>query len=114
MQAKPLEIIQPQALTQTLQSLYVSASNKRTIISKVTFANRAASLVGITVHVVPASEVAGASNIVIPNHFIDSNESWSAYQLEGLVLEPGSKLIMKTDAAGNGLVNVAASGLEVY
>ena len=114
MQAIPKEIIKAQALTTSLQSLFVSEAKKRTIISKVTFANRASSLATVTVHIVPANETAGNNNIVIPEQMLNANESWSAYQLEGLILEPGAKLNIKTDAAGNGLVNVAASGLEVY
>lgn len=114
MQANPKEIISPQALTATLQTLYTSPAKKRTIITKVTFANRAPQLAGMVVHVVPDGDTAGPTNMVLPERDIGANESWSAYQLEGLILEPGYSLAIKTDAEGDGLMNVVASGLEVF
>jgi len=114
MQAVPIQMIAPQALTQTAQMLYQSPANKKTIISKVTFGNTAAQAVTVTAHIVPAGGAPDDTNKVLPAKLLDINESWSAYSLEGITMRSGDMLYMNTDANGENKVAVAASGVEVF
>lgn len=114
MQAVPVQIIAPQALTDTAQMLYQSPANKKTIISKITFGNTAAQAVTVTGHIVPAGGTPTAANQILPAKLLDVNESWSAYSLEGLTMKAGDILYLATDAQGTGKVAVSAAGVEVF
>ena len=114
MQATPIEIISPQFLTSSVITYYTSPPRKRTIISKVTFLNQASSIATFDLFLVPEGESATTSNKIMNDFQLGANESFSAYQLEGLVMEPGSKLAISADATGSNSITVAASGLQVF
>lgn len=114
MQAKPVQIIAPQALTSSAAMLYQSPSGKQTIISKITFGNSATAAAEVTVYLVPNGKSQDDSTRVVPARLLDANESWSAYSMEGLTMKAGDQLYMNTDATGNGKVSVSASGVEIF
>lgn len=114
MQAVPVQIIAPQALTDTAQMLYQSPANKKTIISKITFGNTAAQAVTVLGHIVPSGGSPTVANQILPAKLLDVNESWSAYSLEGLTMKAGDMLYLATDSQGSGKVAVSAAGVEVF
>lgn len=114
MQAVPIQMFGATALTDTLQTLYSSPANKKTIISKLSFSNNAAVAATVTVHTVPAAGTPDDTNMVIKEKLLDIGESWSAYTVEGLVLKAGETLQLKTDAQGATKVVAVSAGVEVF
>ena len=114
MQAVPVQIIEPQAISYTLTSYYASPAGKKTIISKLTFTNHGADAEAIDVHIVPAGDSATNANKVVSAKLIDANEAWPAYQLEGHVMKPGDAIHCKTGTAESTDIVVMGSGVEVF
>lgn len=114
MQAIPKQLVEPQAISSTLASYYASPSNKQTILSKLTFTNHGADAESIDVHIVPNGDSPVLSNKLISAKIIDANEAWSAYQLEGQLLNPGDAIHCKTNTASSTDIVFMASGLEVF
>lgn len=113
-QAQPKQIIAPQAITSTASSYYTSPNEKRTIISKLSFGNSSGQAVPVTVHIVPQGGSPDNTNKIVPGQLIDSDESFSAYTVEGVIMKPGDQIFANTNAAGDGNVSMVASGVEVF
>jgi len=111
MNATPIQLISPQALTATLAKYYEAPAQKRVIISKMTITNVGAAVEKVDVHVVPAGGTADASNLLLKQKRLDINQSFPVYQLEGQILSPGDTVWAKTDTAGS--VLLMASGVTV-
>lgn len=112
MQAKPVQIIAPQALSNAIAVLYTSPNNKKTIVNKLTVANTGAVAVTADIHVVPAGGSPDDTNKLIPAKVIDGNTSFAAYQLEGQILNAGDSV--QAVASVDAVANVMASGVEVF
>ena len=110
MQAKPKQIIEPQALTATTDEYYAAPAGKKVIISKFTLSNGGAAAVACDVHIVPSGDSADATNKIIPAKLVDTDEAFAAYQLEGQVLDEGDKIFVK----GGADVVVMSSGVELF
>lgn len=113
MQAVPVQIIATQSITNTIATYYTGPANKKTILSKLTFANTGTVAEKIDVHIVPAAGSASASNKVIHGKAIDAGESWPAYMLEGVVIPAGSTIQVKSDTASSA-ITITGSGVEVF
>jgi hypothetical protein len=114
MQAVPVQIIEPQAISDTLTPYYASPASKKTIISKLTFTNHGADAEAIDVHIVPSGDSATDANKVVSAKLVDANEAWPAYQLEGQILKPGDAIHCKTGTASSTDIVVMGSGVEVF
>lgn len=114
MQAIPKQLVEPQAISDTLTGYYASPANKQTILSKLTFTNHGSDAESIDVHIVPNGDSASDSNKVVSAKVIDADEAWSAYQLEGQVLNAGDAVHCKTNTASSTDIVFMASGLEIF
>ncbi len=114
MQAVPLQIIAPQAISDTLTSYYTSPTQKKTIITKLTMTNHGADAEAVDVHIVPSGDSATDDNKVISAKLVNNDEAVSLYQLEGQVLKPGDAIHAKTGTAASTDIVIMASGVEVF
>jgi len=114
MQAIPKQLVEPKAISDTLVSYYESPVNKKTILSKLTFTNHGSDAESIDVHIVPSGDSASLSNKVISAKIINADEAWSAYQLEGQLLNASDEIHCKTNTASSTDIVFMASGLEVF
>ena len=111
MNATSIQLISPQALTATLAQYYEAPAQKRVIISKMTLSNVSAGVDTVDIHIVPAGGTADASNLLLKQKSLDSNQSFPVYQLEGQILAPGDTVWAK--AANVDAVLFMASGVTV-
>lgn len=111
MNATPVQLISPQALTATLAQYYEAPAQKRVIISKMTLSNVGTGVELVDIHIVPAGGTADATNLLLKQKSLDSNQSFPVYQLEGQILSPGDTVWAKTDSADS--VLIMASGVTV-
>ncbi len=114
MQAIPVQIIPPQAISDTLTSYYASPAQKKTIITKLTLTNHGADAEAIDVHIVPSGDSATDANKVISGRLVNNDEAWPAYPLEGQLLKPGDSIHAKTASAASTDIVIMASGVEVF
>lgn len=113
MNAEPKQLITPVALTKTATKIYQAPANKSVIVTKLVVANTVDDLVAVTINVVPQGDSASTKNQVVPKRNLNNFESWSAYQVEGIVLNQGDSIYASTDDSGSGGVNVIAAGVEI-
>jgi len=111
MNATPIQLISPQALTATLAQYYEAPAQKRVIISKMTLSNVSAGVEMVDIHIVPAGGTADASNLLLKQKSLDSNQSFPVYQLEGQILSPGDTIQAKAGTVDS--VLIMASGVTV-
>ncbi len=109
MTVTPAMLISPKFASVTLTNEY--AAQGKVLIDKLTATNVGAGAVQLTVHVVPPSGSPVAGNTVISRRAIAPNETFSASELAGHVLNGSNSLWMVTTAA-NSLV-IYASGREI-
>jgi len=76
-----------------------------------TLSNVSAVVDTVDIHIVPAGGTADASNLLLKQKSLDSNQSFPVYQLEGQILAPGDTVWAK--AANVDAVLFMASGVTV-
>lgn len=111
MNATPIQLIKPQALSNALLEYYKAPAQKRVIISKMTLSNVSASADVVDIHIVPAGGTADETNLLLKQKALDSNQSFPVYQLEGQILAAGDTVWAKSGSAN--AVLLMASGVTV-
>ena len=111
MNANPTQIIAPQPLTDALTEYFRAPENKRVIISKLTLSSIVEAVQPVDIHLVGMGDSADNTNLLLKQKYLDSNQSFPVYQLEGQIMAPGDTLWAK--AGANDSVLIMASGVTV-
>lgn len=114
MQAIPVQIIAPQAMTDALVTYYTSPANKKTMVSKVTLTNVGASAQAVDLHLVPSGGTAGVTNKILSAKVIDADEAFPAYQLESLIMDAGDFIQAKINTAASTDIVIVGAGVEIF
>ena len=101
------QLIEPQALTATVATVYTVPALFTTQLSAVTVSNPTAGAVALDLHIVPSGGSADATNKVIPAKTLAANETYTCPEMTAQTLPAGTTI----QASGLGLV-VFASGVE--
>ena len=101
------QLIEPQALTGSVATIYTVPALFNTQLAAVTVSNPTAGAVALTLHIVPDGGTADATNKVIPAKTLAANETYICPELTAQTLPAGTTI----QASGLGLV-VFASGVE--
>lgn len=102
-------LIKGTALSTTTTTYYTSSG--KTVIHKVTFTNTDTSPRTVTLYIVPAGIVVGATNIIVSASTIFPNETWSPPDVVGHTLEAGDSIQAKISSGT--AVNIMASGVVI-
>lgn len=107
--AKPL--IDAQFAPVSLDLMYSTPGNARTIIDKFTATNTNAATQTVTIHLVKSGDAAGASNIVTSAHSLTTGQSAELPELKNHILGPSDSVWVVASLAS--AIVVRASGREV-
>jgi hypothetical protein len=105
MSVTPQSLIQPKFASTTANNDY--AAQARTLLDKFTVTNVGATTAAITIWVVPPAASVGNSTRIISQRLIAPNETFSASELAGHVIENGSGIWCQSTAT-NSLVLFAS------
>lgn len=94
--------------SQTTQ--YTAPASTTTLIDRLTGHNSTASAAILSVHIVPESGTAGASNLLVKKT-LAADESYTFPEIVGQVLDAGDFISMIADTAS--AITICASGREV-
>lgn len=101
----------PRKQAENAQTTQYTAINVTTLIDKFTITNTSASNVTFSANLVPASGSPSAANLVLKLRTIAPNETYSAVELVGQVLEAGG--FISTIAGAATSLTISASGREI-
>lgn len=101
----------PRKQAESSQTTQYTATNAKCIIDKFTVTNTSSSNTTISINLVPFGGTAGVDNLVTKTRSIVPNETWSAPDVVGQVLESGG--FISTIASAASALTISASGREI-
>lgn len=101
----------PRKQAENAQTTQYTATNCKTIIDKFTITNTTSANVLFSANLVAFGGAAGNGNLVLKTRAVAPNETYSAVELVGQVLEPGDFISTLAGAATS--LTISASGREI-
>lgn len=111
MASTPKVLIQAKNAENVQTTQYTAPANTKTLIDKFTATNYTATVVTLTVNLVPSGGTAANSNTVIKTRNIQPNETYAFPEIVGHVLSSGD--FISTIASTATSVVIRASGREI-
>lgn len=109
--AVQVKVLIPPKQAEAVDTPQYTAVNAKAVIDKFTVTNTSANNETISVNLVTSGGVPDVSNLIVDARAIAPNETYTAPELVGQVLEPGSYI--STIASSAAALTIRASGREI-
>lgn len=106
-----IKVLIPAKQAENVQTTQYTATNCKTIIDKFTATNTTSGNVTISVNLVTAAGIAGASNLIVDTRSLVPDETYTFPELVGQALDPSGFISTVASAATS--LTIRANGREI-